>query len=90
MQGAFQRFEHIEQKREKKNIMKAHVYLDALITLHKMPSQIQKSIDVLSESHFKRLNIEALRTLLEKFTDVQEVNKGDMARGKRRHSDLEE
>lgn len=70
MQGAYRRFEHIDQKREKKNIMKAHVYLDALISLHRMPSQIQKSIDVLSETVFKRLNVEALKAILEKFTDV--------------------
>jgi hypothetical protein len=36
MQSAYQRFEHIESKREKKNIMKAHVYLDALITLYRI------------------------------------------------------
>ena len=37
MQNAFRGFEHIEQKREKKNIMKAHVYLDALLTLYRLP-----------------------------------------------------
>ena len=40
MQSAYRRFEHIEQKREKKLILKAHVYLDALITLNRMSSQI--------------------------------------------------
>lgn len=36
MTSAYQRFEHIESKREKKNIMKSHVYLDALITLFRI------------------------------------------------------
>lgn len=37
MQAAYNRFDQIESKREKKTIMKAHVYLDALITLHRLP-----------------------------------------------------
>jgi hypothetical protein len=37
MQNAFRGFEHIEQKRDKKNLMKAHVYLDALLTLYGLP-----------------------------------------------------
>lgn len=49
MTSAYSRFEHIESKREKKNIMKAHVYLDALITLFRIKgNQLQKSIDVLA------------------------------------------
>ena len=36
MSSAYTRFEHIESKREKKNIMKSHVYLDALITLFRI------------------------------------------------------
>ena len=70
MQNAYRSFEHIESKREKKNIMKAHVYLDALITLHRMPSHISKTLDVISEQIFKGLNIEALRLILEKFTEI--------------------
>jgi hypothetical protein len=39
MMNAYSRFEHIESKREKKQIMKSHVYLDALLTLHRMPRE---------------------------------------------------
>ena len=38
MLSAFKKFDSIDQKRDKKNIMKAHVYLDALITLHRLPT----------------------------------------------------
>ena len=68
MQSNFRTFEHIEQKRDKKNLMKAHVYLDALITLSRMPNQIQRSLEDLSEKAFKGLNVEAIRLILEKFT----------------------
>jgi len=70
MERAFTRFEHIESKHEKKEIMKAHVYLDALMTLHRMPNQINKSLESLSESVFKKLNVEAIRAILEKFTEL--------------------
>ena len=78
MQSAYRRFEHIEQKREKKLILKAHVYLDALITLNRMSSQIQKSIETLSQDFFKGLDIEAVRGIPEKFTEVQEINRGEI------------
>ena len=83
MLAAFKRFEHIESKREKKNLMKAHVYLDALITLHRLPQQIQKPLEILSEQIFKDLNIEAVKAILEKFTEVQEISKGEPARKQR-------
>ena len=35
-------------------------------------------MEVLSEQFFKNLNIDALRWILEKFTEVQEINKGEM------------
>ena len=71
MTSAYSGFEHIESKREKKNIMKAHVYLDALITLFRIKgNQLQKPIDVLASDFFKGLNIDALRSILEKFTEV--------------------
>lgn len=54
--------------------MKAHVYLDAIITLHRMPNQIQKSMEELSEKGFKGLNPEAIRAILEKFTELQHQN----------------
>ena len=77
MQNAYRGFDHIQQKREKKNIMKAHVYLDALISLHRMPTHITKPLDVLSEQIFKGLSIEALRLILEKFGQKQELEKRD-------------
>lgn len=61
MQTSYQRFEHIESKREKKNIMKSHVYLDALITLYRIKSQLQKPVEVLAQDFFKGLNIDVLR-----------------------------
>ena len=61
MQSAYRRFEHIEQKREKKFLLKAHVYLDALITLNRMSTQIQKSVETLSQDFFKGLDVEAVR-----------------------------
>ena len=70
MQQAYRGFEHIEQKRAKKNIMKAHVYLDALLTLFRLPPQIMKSIDTLSDGPFKSLDVAALRAILEKFTEI--------------------
>lgn len=73
----------MESKREKKYLMKAHVYLDALITLNRMSTQIQKSIEVLSQDFFKGLDIEAVRGILEKFTEVQEINRGEMRGAKR-------
>lgn len=81
MESAYQRFPHIESKREKKNIMKSHVYLDALITLYRVKSQLGKSIEVLAQDFFKGLNIDAMRSILEKFTEVQQVNRGEI-RGK--------
>ena len=89
MLHAYKRFASIEQKREKKNIMKAHVYLDALIRLHRLPAQIQKPLGVLAEQLFVGLNIDAVRAILEKFAEVQEVNQGEANRGRppqRKHS----
>ena len=80
--SAFKRFEHIEEKREKKNLLKAHVYLDALFTLYRLKSQLSKPIEVLATDFFKGLNIDALRAILEKFTEVQQVNRGEL-RGKK-------
>jgi len=88
MQGAYRRFEHIEQKREKKFLLKAHVYLDALITLNRMATQIQKSVETLSQDFFKGLDIDAVRAILEKFTEVQEINRGEI-RNKRGNQDQE-
>ena len=72
----------MEQKREKKYIMKAHVYLDALIRLHRLPAQIQKPLDMLAQELFVGLNIDAMRAILEKFTEAQEINQGESHRGR--------
>ena len=74
---AYERFEFVEQKRDKKNIMKGHVYLDALMVLHRLPNSIQKPLEILSEQNFKGLNSDALRAILERFTEIQEVLKGE-------------
>jgi len=70
MENAYERFEHIESKREKKNLMKAHVYFDAVLTLHRLPNQIQQPIEVLSEKVFKGLNVDAIRAIFERFTEI--------------------
>lgn len=70
MENSYQRFEHIESKREKKEIMKQHVYLDALLTVQRLPNQIVKSLEELSEKIFKGLDINAIKSILEKFTDL--------------------
>uniref|UniRef100_A0A7S3FTU5 Uncharacterized protein n=1 Tax=Strombidium rassoulzadegani TaxID=1082188 RepID=A0A7S3FTU5_9SPIT len=90
MQAAYQGFSQIEQKRDKKQIMKSHVYLDALITLHRLPQQIHKPIEILSEQIFKELNVDALRAILEKFTEVQEMRDGDIGKKRMREEKPEE
>lgn len=82
MENAYTRFEHIESKREKKDCMKEHVYLDALLTVQRLPNQISKSLEELSEKVFKGLNVEAIRTILEKFTDLQHINRNELGRMK--------
>jgi hypothetical protein len=46
------------------------VYLDALLALHRLPNQITRSLEDLSEKVFKGLNVDAIKTILEKFTDI--------------------
>lgn len=82
MENQYQRFEHIESKSEKKMIMKQHVYLDALLTVQRLPNQIVKSVEELSEKIFKGLDVEAIRAILEKFTDIQSVNMNDLRKKK--------
>jgi len=36
LRNAFENFDNIESKHEKKDVMRAHVYLDALIQLNRM------------------------------------------------------
>ena len=62
--------------------MKAHVYLDALISLHRMPNHICKPLDVLSDKDFKGMSIEALRLILERFGQKQELTNKDMTNKK--------
>jgi len=38
MENAYQKFEYMDNKRDKKNIMKSHVYLDALLVLQRLPN----------------------------------------------------
>ena len=64
--------------------MKAHVYLDALISMHRLPGTIPTSLDVLSEKVFKNLPKEAVRAILEKFAEKQEQD----GRGKRKDDDV--
>jgi hypothetical protein len=38
---------------------------------------------VLSQDFFKGLDVEAVRGILDKFTEIQEINKAEMRGGKR-------
>jgi hypothetical protein len=40
MINAYEHFESIKSKKEKKFLMRAHIYLDALLSLYRMPAQI--------------------------------------------------
>ena len=66
--------------------MKAHVYLDALISMHRLPSTIAKPLDVLSEQVFKNLPKEAVRAILEKFAETQEQD----GRAKRKDDEVQQ
>lgn len=60
MWNAYDKFEAMESNREKKNLMRAHVYLDALIRLQRMTNQINKSVDRLVETVFNTIDAETL------------------------------
>lgn len=77
MENAYSRFEHIESKREKKQLMKAHVFLDALLTLQRLPNHISRTLEDLSEKVFKGLDVEAVRAIVEKFCDLQHIPKNE-------------
>jgi hypothetical protein len=36
--NAYENFENMDSKKEKKFLMRAHIYLDALISLYRMPA----------------------------------------------------
>ena len=80
MQNAHCHFEKVSKKTEKKWIIKAHIYLDALIKLHRTSKQIHMSINALSQKLFKSMPPSAIQLLLEKCTSVQQENHGEAAR----------
>lgn len=80
LQNAYSHFEKISKKTEKKWIIEAHIYLDALIKLHRTSKQIHMSIHALSQKLFRSMPPSAIQLLLEKFTSVQQENPGEAAR----------
>ena len=54
----YKTFEKIEKKREKKNMMRYHIYLDALIILSRMKREIEQPVDELIDRFFTNLNKE--------------------------------
>ena len=69
--NAYEEFEVYETNREKKNMIRQHVYLDALIRLQRMTNQINRSVDTLVETVFYTIDAETLQCILDEFTQVQ-------------------
>jgi len=58
-----------DDKNEKRRVLKALVYLDALITLYRMPPQFEFSMSDLSH-RFRDIPEVALHQILEKFCQI--------------------
>ena len=64
------------EKAEKRNTLKALVYLDVLITLYRMPSQFEFAKGDLSE-RFRGLPEEPLEQILQKFCKISVSDKSN-------------
>ena len=69
--NAYEEFEVLETNREKKNLIRAHVFLDALIRLQRMTHQINRSVESLVETVFYTIDAETLQCILDEYTQVQ-------------------
>ena len=71
LRNGYETFDQIEDKHDKKNLMRAHVWLDALITLNRIrPAAIDKSITELQEK-FKHFEPALIEALLQKYCQMQ-------------------
>ena len=68
MWNAYDRFQEMESNRDKKNLMRSHVYLDALLRLQRLPNQVNKSVGQLVEQTFSTIDAETLELILDQFT----------------------
>lgn len=68
-------WDQIEEKSEKKRMLKGLVYLDALITLYRMPNQFEFSMSELSE-RFRGVPEKPLGDMLQKFCKIAVQEKG--------------
>lgn len=67
---AYEDFDLEQGDTEWKNVIKNHVYLDALIRLYRLPKTIHQSIAALQERVFWNLEAGTIQMLLDKFTEV--------------------
>ncbi len=68
----FERFGTINDKREKKFILKAFVYLDCLITLNRLPTHIEQSPEELSNKF--KIPVSIIEHVLTTFTHMSLKN----------------
>jgi hypothetical protein len=62
-------WDSIDDKKEKKRLLKALVYLDTLISLYRMPPQFEFAINELSQ-RFRGIEAEPLEVILQKFCTI--------------------
>lgn len=72
---------NLKDKKEKKTMLKALVYLDALITLHRMPAIFEFSITELT-LRFRGVKEKALELILQKFCTISTQDLGEQSRQK--------
>jgi hypothetical protein len=81
-------WDHVSDKKEKKNLLKALVYLDALITLYRMPPVFEFQMGDLSH-RFRGVKEEALEQIIKKFCTIGLVEQGDRKKGKPQNDDCQ-
>lgn len=64
-----------DNKEKKRGVLKSLVYLDALITLYRMPNAFQFAMDDLSE-RFRNIPEQTLLTIIDKFCNVSVADSG--------------
>jgi hypothetical protein len=74
-----QTWDKLSDKKEKKMLLKALVYLDTLITLYRMPPAFEFAITELSQ-RFRGIKEEALELVLQKFCTISLQDKGENMR----------
>lgn len=74
--NTYRRFDQIADKKEKKNLLKGHIYLDWLITFFRLPGSIEESPDELA----RKLSMPSLIVdhILNDFTQISVKNQSQM------------